>query len=67
MDSILETPKKDWLYIIFSNSNPDIQPSKKRAVFTVSLVLYHGILFLPIENKFVLVMAITIPHNIQYL
>lgn len=40
---------------------------KKWAVFTASLVLYHGILFLPIENKFVLVMAITIPHNIQYL
>lgn len=40
---------------------------KKWAVLISSLVLYSGILLLPIENKSVLVMAITIPHNIQYL
>lgn len=40
---------------------------KKWAVLISSLVLYGGILLLPIENKSVLVMAVTIPHNIQYL
>jgi hypothetical protein len=40
---------------------------KKWAVLISSLVLYGGILLLPIENKSVVVMAITIPHNIQYL
>lgn len=40
---------------------------KKWAVLVASLVLYGGILLLPVENKSVLVMAVTIPHNIQYL
>jgi hypothetical protein len=41
--------------------------TKKWAVLISSLILYNGILLLPIENKLILVMAITIPHNIQYL
>lgn len=41
--------------------------TKKWAVLISSLVLYGGILLLPIENKSIVVMAITIPHNIQYL
>lgn len=41
--------------------------TKKWGVLISSLVLYNGILLLPIENKTVLVMAITIPHNVQYL
>lgn len=40
---------------------------KKWAVLISSFILYGGILLLPIENKSILVMAITIPHNIQYL
>lgn len=52
---------------IYQQVKSGYSATKKWAVFTASLVLYHGILFLPIENKFVLVMAITIPHNIQYL
>lgn len=40
---------------------------KKWAVLVSSLILYGGILLLPIENKSIVVMAITIPHNIQYL
>lgn len=40
---------------------------KKWSVLISSLILYSGILLLPIENKAILVMAITIPHNIQYL
>lgn len=41
----------------------------KWAVLISSLVLYNGVLLLPldIENKMLLVIAITIPHNIQYL
>ncbi len=41
----------------------------KWAVLISSLVLYNGILLLPldIENKTILVIGITIPHNIQYL
>ena len=41
--------------------------SGKWAVLISSLVLYNGILLLPIEQKYILVMAVTIPHNIQYL
>lgn len=41
--------------------------TKKWAVLISSLILYNGILLLPVENKIVLVMGITIPHNIQYL
>lgn len=40
---------------------------KKWAVLLSALILYGGILLLPVENKSILVMAITIPHNIQYL
>ncbi|TNF46804.1 MAG: hypothetical protein EP305_09835 [Bacteroidetes bacterium] len=40
---------------------------EKWMIFISSLVLYNGILLLPIENKFIMIMAITIPHNIQYL
>lgn len=41
----------------------------KWAVLISALVLYNGILLLPldIENKTILVIGITIPHNIQYL
>jgi hypothetical protein len=39
----------------------------KWGVLISSLVLYSGILLLPIEEKLVVVMAVTIPHNIQYL
>lgn len=44
-----------------------IHNPEKWMVLISTLVLYNGILFLPIENKFILAMAITIPHNIQYL
>ena len=44
-----------------------IKNPEKWMVLISSLVLYNGILLLPIENKFILAMAITIPHNIQYL
>jgi len=39
----------------------------KWAVLISSLALYFGILLIPVEQKYLLVMAITIPHNIQYL
>lgn len=39
----------------------------KWAVLITSLILYNGIILLPIENKAIIVMGITIPHNIQYL
>lgn len=47
--------------------NQQVLNTKKWAVLISSLVLYGGILLLPIENKSIVVMAITIPHNIQYL
>lgn len=40
---------------------------EKWAVVIGSLILYWGVILLPLENKLVVVMAITIPHNIQYL
>lgn len=40
---------------------------EKWMVLISSLVLYAGIILLPIENKFVIIMGITLPHNIQYL
>lgn len=39
----------------------------KWAVLISSVVLYNGILLIPVEQKYLLVMAVTIPHNIQYL
>jgi hypothetical protein len=39
----------------------------KWSVLATSLILYNGILLLPIEEKIIVVMAVTIPHNIQYL
>lgn len=41
----------------------------KWAVLISALILYNGVLLLPIDtdNKTLLVIAITIPHNIQYL
>ncbi len=39
----------------------------KWGVLIASLVLYNVVLLLPIEEKLVVVMAVTIPHNIQYL
>jgi len=44
-----------------------IKNPEKWMVLISTLVLYNGILILPIENKIILAMAITIPHNIQYL
>jgi hypothetical protein len=41
--------------------------TKKWLVLISSLVLYHGILIIPVEYNYVLVMAITLPHDIQYL
>src|SRR5690606_8542415 len=40
---------------------------QKWFVLVASLILYNGVLLSPIENKYILIMAITIPHNIQYL
>jgi hypothetical protein len=45
-----------------NSSNP-----RKWAVLISSLILYTGVLLFPIEHKYVLVMAVTLPHNIQYL
>jgi hypothetical protein len=39
----------------------------KWAVLISSLVLYNGILLIPVDQKYLLIMAVTIPHNIQYL
>lgn len=39
----------------------------KWQVFFSSLTLYGIIFMLPVENKFILAMAVTIPHDIQYL
>jgi hypothetical protein len=39
----------------------------KWMVLISSLILYNVVLLIPIENKFVMIMAITIPHNIQYI
>jgi hypothetical protein len=44
-----------------------IKNPEKWMVLISTLILYNGILFLPIDNKIILAMAITIPHNIQYL
>lgn len=40
---------------------------RKWAVLISALVLYNGIILLPVDNKAVLIIGITIPHNIQYL
>lgn len=40
---------------------------RKWAVLITTLLLYAGILFLPVSDKTIVVMAITLPHNIQYL
>jgi hypothetical protein len=40
---------------------------RKWAVLLSSLLLYNLILIIPVENKAILIMGITIPHNIQYL
>lgn len=54
--------------ITLANSWKTIQNNpKKWLVLLASLLLYNGVLLSPIENKFILIMAITIPHNIQYL
>lgn len=45
----------------------NVKNPKKWAVLISSLLLYNGILLLPIDHKYVLVMAVTLPHNIQYL
>jgi hypothetical protein len=39
----------------------------KWAVLIASFILYNGIFLMPIEEKIIAVMAVTIPHNIQYL
>lgn len=40
----------------------------KWAVFATTLILYFGILLYPVEgDKSIMVVAITLPHNIQYL
>ncbi len=40
---------------------------RKWAMMLSALVLYWGVLSLPIENKGLIIIGITIPHNIQYL
>jgi len=49
------------------NKKYGFKNKEKWMVLISSLVLYSGIILLPIENKFVIVMGITLPHNIQYL
>jgi hypothetical protein len=40
---------------------------RKWAMLLSALVLYWGVLSLPIDNKGLIIIGITIPHNIQYL
>ena len=40
---------------------------RKWAMFISALVLYWGVLSLPLDNKMLIIIGITIPHNIQYL
>lgn len=40
---------------------------EKWALIISTLVLYWGVILLPLSNKLVVVMAITLPHNVQYL
>jgi hypothetical protein len=40
---------------------------RKWAMLLSALVLYWGVLALPIENTGLIIIGITIPHNIQYL
>lgn len=41
--------------------------TKKWLMLLSSLLLYNGILIIPVEYNYLLVMAITLPHDIQYL
>lgn len=41
--------------------------TRKWAMLGSALFLYWGILSIPVDNNFLLVIGITIPHNIQYL
>ena len=40
---------------------------RKWAMFVSAFVLYWGVFSLPIENTMLIIIGITIPHNIQYL
>jgi hypothetical protein len=54
--------------IVFKNTQKQKNiNTKKWAVMLTSFILYWGIILLPIENKLIIVIAITLPHNIQYL
>jgi hypothetical protein len=41
--------------------------TKKWLVLVSSLVLYNGIMLIPVDYNYLLVMGITLPHDIQYL
>ena len=41
--------------------------TRKWAMLASALLLYWGILSIPVDNNFLLVIGITTPHNIQYL
>lgn len=45
----------------------EIYNKEKFLVLISSLVLYNGIALIPLENMHLFAMAVTLPHNIQYL